>query len=249
MMELELQDVSFQYEQRAFSLEKINWVLPPGEIHCWLGRSGSGKTTLLQIAAGLKIPTAGQVLHQQNLVNNPLSDIGFVFQDATLLPWKRVIDNILLPIQLQRKIEAKDYAYAEELLQMLRIPNLAKRYPLTLSGGQKSRVAIARALITKPTLLFCDEPFAALDLMTKEELQNELLYLNENKKLAMLFVTHDIAEAAFLAHRVGVMENGAFIYDGKAPIYKENNINRRNSKRFHDYCREIRQSLEGSMYA
>lgn len=249
MVELELRNVSYQYEKDTFSVQELNWKLHRGEIHCWLGRSGSGKTTLLQLAAGLKQPTGGKVLHQDVPVEEPLSDIGFVFQDATLLQWKKVIDNILLPIQLKRKITEEDIAYAKALLEMLQIQHLFDRYPSTLSGGQKSRVAIVRALVTKPTLLFCDEPFAALDLMTKEELQNELLYLNQSKNIAMLFVTHDVSEAAFLADQIGVMEKGAFIYRQQAPDWSNVNSHRRDTPLFRDYCMDIRQSLEETAHA
>lgn len=249
MLELVLKDVSYSYGEEEFTLNNINWQLPRGEIHTWLGKSGSGKTSLLKLAAGLKQPTSGQISYRGSQVHSPLSDIGFIFQEATLLPWKKVSENVLLPIKMKRKITIDDVDYAKSLFDILRIKNLYNRYPSTLSGGQKSRVAIARALITQPTLLFCDEPFAALDLITKEELQNELLKLNKEKELAMLFVTHDINEAAFLADRIGIMDKGKFIGIQQAPLWEKIEQPRRNSKEFREFCGMIRQLMEGVSYA
>ena len=242
-MELELQKVSYQYKNQNFTLKGIDWQLPTGEIHCWLGRSGSGKSTLLELAAGLKNPTKGKVYHQGHIVTKPSNKIGFVFQEATLLNWKTVLENVLLPIQLQREITAEDINYAEVLLEILQISEFAERIPSTLSGGQKSRVAIARALIKKPTLLFLDEPFAALDIITREELQNELLRLNKREKIAMLFVTHDVTEAAFLADQIGVISQGEMSSQKKSPSWEETEINRRDSQTFREYCRTIRHLL------
>lgn len=243
-MELKLEEIFYQYDKEQFALKAIDWQLPAGEIHCWLGRSGSGKTTLLQLAAGLKKATQGTVYHRGKSVTEPSNEIGFVFQEATLLPWKTVRENVLLPIRLKRSVTQADHDYADSLLELLQIADFDDRLPTTLSGGQKSRVAIARALITKPTLLFLDEPFAALDFMTREELQNELLKLNQRKKIAMLFVTHDVNEAAFLADQIGVMSQGQFVSKKATPSWKKSTTNRRDSQEYRDFCMSIRQSLE-----
>lgn len=244
-MELELQNVFYQYEGQNFILKGIDWQLPSGEIHCWLGRSGSGKSTLLQLAAGLKYATKGKIYHQGQLVTEPSNEIGFVFQEATLLHWKTVLDNVLLPIQLQRAITADDINYAQSLLEVLQISEFSERLPATLSGGQKSRVAIARSLIKKPTLLFLDEPFAALDIMTREELQNELLRLNKREQIAMIFVTHDVTEAAFLADQIGVINQGEMSFQNRTPYWGETEINRRDSRKFRESCITIRRMLRG----
>ena len=146
----------------------------------------------------------------------------------------------MLPIQLRREITAEDINYAEVLLEILQISEFAERIPSTLSGGQKSRVAIARALIKKPTLLFLDEPFAALDIITREELQNELLRLNKREKIAMLFVTHDVTEAAFLADQIGVISQGEMSSQKKSPSWEKTEITIGEILKRLEYCRTIR---------
>ena len=204
---LHLRDVSFGYPGLAAVVDRVELALAPGEVHCLVGRSGCGKTTLLKLAAGLLAPTAGQVLLQDHA---PLGgrEVGFVFQAPTLLDWLRVRDNVLLPVSLQRRPTPHDSAAAEALLAQLGLAALADRYPRQLSGGQQSRVALARALLLQPPLLLLDEPFAALDAITREELQHDLLRLARARGATVLFVTHDIGEAVFLGDRVSVMAQG-----------------------------------------
>jgi NitT/TauT family transport system ATP-binding protein len=207
---LQLRDVSFGFPGHPRVVDGVDLTLAAGEVHCLVGRSGCGKTTLLKLAAGLLQPTAGRVLLEGRAPAGGKA-VGFVFQAPTLLDWLRARDNVLLPIALQRHPDADDVAKAIALLDQLGLAALADRYPRQLSGGQQSRVALARAVLLEPPLLLLDEPFAALDAITREELQYDLLRLARERGTAVLFVTHDIAEAAFLGDRVSVMAQGQLV--------------------------------------
>jgi len=207
---LHLHGVAFGYPGQAPVVDGVELALAPGEVHCLVGRSGCGKTTLLKLAAGLLAPTGGQVRLQGHA---PLGgrEVGFVFQAPTLLDWLRVRDNVLLPVSLQRRPTPQDSATADALLAQLGLAAMIDRYPRQLSGGQQSRVALARALLLQPPLLLLDEPFAALDAITREELQHDLLRLARERGVTVLFVTHDIGEAVFLGDRVSVMAEGHLV--------------------------------------
>lgn len=210
---LHLEQVGLDFPGLPGVLEAADLHLAPGEFHCLLGRSGCGKTSLLKVAAGLLVPTRGRVRFDApgSDAGSAQGRVGFVFQAPTLLEWLPVIDNVLLPVSLQRRPTAADRQAALALLARLGLDGLAARRPRQLSGGQQSRVAIARALILAPALLLLDEPFAALDAITREELQQDLLRACREAGTTVLFVTHDIAEAAFLADRVSVMAQGRIV--------------------------------------
>ncbi|HZY18327.1 MAG TPA: ABC transporter ATP-binding protein [Ramlibacter sp.] len=207
---LQLQDVSFGYPDSVPVVDGVSLDLAAGEFHCLVGRSGCGKTTLLKLAADLLHPTRGQVLLRGEAVRDR-RDLGFVFQAPTLLDWLRVRDNVLLPVSLQRRPTAADTAAADALLAQLGLGAWVGRHPRQLSGGQQSRVALARALLLQPSLLLLDEPFAALDAITREEVQQDLLRVCRERGTTVLFVTHDIAEAVFLGDRVSVMAAGRLV--------------------------------------
>ncbi|MGZ5179157.1 MAG: ABC transporter ATP-binding protein [Ramlibacter sp.] len=235
---LHLHGVAFGYPGQAPVVDGVELALAPGEVHCLVGRSGCGKTTLLKLAAGLLAPTAGQVrLHG----HAPLGgrEVGFVFQAPTLLDWLRVRDNVLLPVSLQRRPTPQDGAAAEALLAQLGLAALADRYPRQLSGGQQSRVALARALLLQPPLLLLDEPFAALDAITREELQHDLLRLARARGATVLFVTHDIGEAVFLGDRVSVMAEGRLVRT--LPIDADAGV--RDTAAFGAACAQLRHAL------
>jgi NitT/TauT family transport system ATP-binding protein len=210
---LSLRDVHFAFPGWPPTVAGANLEVEEGAFHCLVGRSGCGKTTLLKLAAGLLQPDRGEVVFRSRARERGVPDVGFVFQSPNLLEWQRVIDNVLLPITLHRRPTAEESQRAERLLAQLGLAEQARKYPRQLSGGQQSRVALARALILQPSLLLLDEPFAALDAITREELQRDLLELARRQRSTVLFVTHDIAEAVFLADRVDVVDEGRVVQE------------------------------------
>ena len=241
---LRLQDVCFSYADGIDAVIHINLNLLAGEFHCLIGRSGCGKTSLLKLAAGLLTPKSGQVLWQNINLEAPQAEMGFVFQRPTLLEWLDVLDNVLLPISLHRKIEPSDIDSALKLLEQLGLANKTNHKPTELSGGQQSRVAIARALINRPRILFMDEPFASLDAITREELQKDLLQICKEQHTTILFVTHDIGEAVYLGDQVSVMDQGEIHLHLNIDLPKPRQNPIRHSPEFNSLCAKLRQSLE-----
>jgi NitT/TauT family transport system ATP-binding protein len=244
---LVIDGVTYSYENKKQIIKDTTWKIKEGEFHSLLGRSGCGKTTLLKIASGLLQPDQGAVFLQGEKVLKPSSEVGFVFQAPTLLEWKTVIDNVLLPISLKRKPTIEERERASSLLEIMKLDDYHTHYPTELSGGQQSRVAIARALIKNPTMLFLDEPFAALDAMTREELQDELLTLCQNHKITVLFITHDISEAVYLSDHVAVMIDGQIAYDLKVTLPKPRKGENRYSSMFNELCLTVRNVMNGGM--
>jgi NitT/TauT family transport system ATP-binding protein len=242
---LTIEDVTYSYQGKNPVLHHVNWEIKQGEFHCLLGKSGCGKTTLLKLAAGLLQADQGRIRLQGSEVVKPSSECGFVFQSPTLLEWKTVIDNVLLPITLKRKVTEEDRKQAIELLELVGLASYADRYPLQLSGGQQSRVAIARALVQKPTLLFMDEPFAALDAITREELQDDLLRMCHMHNMTVLFITHDIAEAVYLSDVVGVMAQGEIVYQATVELERPRNMKMRYDAYSNELCFTLRQVMGG----
>ena len=242
---LHLQQVSYHYPGHAPVVRAVDWELARGEFHCLVGRSGCGKTTLLKLAAGLIQAPAGQVMLAGQRLLKPGPALGFVFQSPTLLEWRTVLDNVLLPISLQRSPDAADLARAQMLLELMGIARYADRYPPALSGGQQSRVALARALVLAPSLLLLDEPFAALDAITREELQDDLLRLCALGQTSVLFVTHDIHEAVYLADRVAVMNQGHITANLAVPLPRPRRQALRYEPPFNALCARVRQAMDG----
>ncbi len=240
---LAIDQASYLYQGTDAVVDGINWAIAQGEFHCLVGRSGCGKTTLLKLAAGLLSPTGGSIHIQGAAVREPSARVGFVFQTPTLLEWLPVLENVLLPISLKHAGQRAHRDSALALLGLVGLADYAARYPRELSGGQQSRVAIARALITEPLVLLMDEPFAALDAITREELQDDLLHLCGARKTTVLFVTHDIAEAVYLADRVAVMERGQIRHDLAVDLAKPRDHDVRYSARFNALCLDVRQAM------
>lgn len=242
---LEINNVTYSYQEQNVIIDGVDWVINKGEFHCLLGKSGCGKTTLLKIASGLLQPNAGCIILDGKLVTEPSDDCGFVFQSPTLLEWKTVIENILLPVALRRKIMAADRERAFHLLELVGLAEYFDRYPLQLSGGQQSRVALARALIQEPSMLFLDEPFAALDAITREELQDDVLRICKLQQTTVLFITHDISEAVYLSDRVAVMNQGEIVYASDVNFEKPRTFKTRYEASFNELCLQIRQVMSG----
>lgn len=242
---LNMREVSFGYPGHPAVVSGVDWQIPAGEFHCLLGRSGCGKSTLLKLAAGLLLPVSGEVLLGGTSVRGPGRLTGFVFQSPTLLEWLNVLDNVLLPLSLQHSPAAVDRAYARNLLDELGLDGLHHRYPTQLSGGQQSRVAIARALVTRPPLLLMDEPFAALDALTREDLQDTLLQVCREHGTSVLFVTHDISEAVYLADDVAVMDGGRIVWKQAVELARPRPAGVRHSVEFNAHCANLRQVMSG----
>jgi NitT/TauT family transport system ATP-binding protein len=230
--------VSYAFADGTKVLSGVDWHVPAGAFHCLVGRSGCGKTTLLKLAAGLLLPTTGQIKIEGQVVHGPSPKVGFVFQNPALLEWLSVIDNVLLPISLHRKVLPKDRHTACELLALVGIADLAGRYPTQLSGGQQSRAALVRALVTSPPALLMDEPFAALDAITREELQEDLL-----RQTTVLFVTHDIAEAVYLGDRIAIMDQGQIALAASIDMPRPRASDRRYDVEFVSICQHIRSTM------
>lgn len=241
---LRLRNVSFSYLEGVETLHNINLDLAPGEFHCLIGRSGCGKTSLLKLAAGLLSAQQGEVVWNNQPLVTPQSDMGFVFQRPTLLEWLDVLDNVLLPIALHRRIEASDLQKAKELLQRMGLAHKFHGKPTELSGGQQSRVAIARALITSPRILFMDEPFASLDAITREELQHDLMAICAEQKTSILFVTHDIGEAVYLGNQVSVMAQGKIHHTLPIDLPQPRQNSMRHSPEFNHFSAKLRHAME-----
>jgi len=190
------------------ALAPIDLAIPKGEFVCMIGASGCGKSTLLRIIAGFEEPTTGHVLIDGKAVTGPGSDRGMVFQDYALFPWMTVRQNISFgPRQRHLPREEIDRT-TDEYVRMVGLERFADRYPNQLSGGMKQRVAIARVLANNANILLMDEPFGALDALTREQLQNELLQIWKRTGVTTIFVTHSVEEAVLLADRVLVMSAG-----------------------------------------
>jgi nitrate ABC transporter ATP-binding subunit len=190
------------------ALAPVDLAIPKGEFVCMIGASGCGKSTLLRIIAGFEEPTTGDVSIDGKVITGPGSDRGMVFQDYALFPWMTVRENISFgPRQRQLPREEIDKT-TDEFVRMVGLERFADRYPNQLSGGMKQRVAIARVLANDANILLMDEPFGALDALTREQLQNELLQIWKRTGVTTIFVTHSVEEAVLLADRVLVMSAG-----------------------------------------
>lgn len=217
-----------------------------------LGPSGCGKSTLLRMVAGIEHHTSGEIEWPTSAYTNdgrPLAEIGYVFQEPTLMPWSNVFDNVYLPLRLkgERRSRVRDRVMAS--LEMVGLHKFARSYPRELSGGMKMRVSIARALVTNPRVLLMDEPFAALDEITRLKLNNDLLSLWERQSLTVIFVTHSVFESVYLSDRIVVMaaRPGRVIADLKIDVPYPRNEAYRTSSTYNQYCREVSGWLKEAM--
>ncbi len=189
------------------AIEGVSLHLPPNSFTCLIGPSGCGKSTLLRVLGGLLKPSSGQVIFDGKSLTRPQRRISIVFQQDNLMPWRTVYHNIVLPLQLAGLNRLERYQRAERMLQITGLKGFEDVYPAELSGGMAQRVTIARGLITNPDILLLDEPFGALDALTREQMWHELLTIWHQAEAAVLMVTHSIREAVFLGDRVLVMSS------------------------------------------
>jgi NitT/TauT family transport system ATP-binding protein len=203
--EIVLNSVSKRYRNAAVALQDISLTVERGEFITFLGPSGCGKSTLLRLVSGLSPVTEGSVKVNGMTPENARELMSFIFQDATLLPWRTVEQNVGLGLELEYAARALRRERVTRMLELVGLERVGKSYPRQLSGGMKMRVSIARALVSRPRILLMDEPFAALDEMTRDRLNEELLRLYAEQKWSVLFVTHSVAEAVFLSSRIVIL--------------------------------------------
>ncbi|RUU38437.1 ABC transporter ATP-binding protein [Mesorhizobium sp. M6A.T.Ce.TU.002.03.1.1] len=203
-MLLALRGVGKVFSNGVTALSAVDLTIREGDFLSLLGPSGCGKSTALRLIAGLSTPNSG-LLDWRGSSSVDRSDIGFVFQEPTLLPWADVFDNIWLPLRLKGVSRAKAAPVVMEMLARVHLTGFENAVPRELSGGMKMRVSIARAMVTKPRVLLMDEPFAALDEITRFKLNNDLLELWQDERFTVVFVTHSVFESVFLSNRVVVM--------------------------------------------
>jgi len=218
-------------------LDRISFKVEPGEFVALLGPSGSGKSSLLRLTAGLDHPDGGHLVIEA--ASGALAR-GFVFQEATLMPWRTVLRNTTLPLELAGRSRAEVASRAMEELRRVHLAEFAARYPHELSGGMKMRASVARALITRPNLLLLDEPFAALDEPTRHGLQIQLRDIWRALRMSVLFVSHSVTEAVFLADRIIVLSQrpGRLILDQNVSLPESRNGELRTSL---EYVNEVRR--------
>ncbi len=222
------------------ALDEVSFEVCPQEFICVLGPSGSGKTTLLRVLAGLLAPTAGEV----NFGDHQQPRIGMVFQQSNLMPWRTVLENIRLPLELTGAADAE--ARARELIDLVGLTGFEYNWPRDLSGGMAQRVAIARALIHDPDLLLLDEPFGALDALTRERMWTELSRIWQARQKTVVMVTHSISESLFLADRVLVLSArpGKVKLDLEADLPRPRVDDIRYTPHFGRLARELKAAIE-----
>ena len=207
-----------------------------GEFRVLLGPSGCGKSTLLRMIAGLDKPTSGQVLVNGEIVTHPGKDRGMVFQKYTSFPWLTVSDNIAYGMKINGVPEAQRKETVDRLLKSVGLTEFADVYPETLSGGMQQRVAIARTLALRPSVILMDEPFGALDAQTRSDMQQLLLQIWDETACTILFVTHDVEEAVYLADRIFIMSShpGTIVEDVEVPFDRPRDLGLKEKNEFHE---------------
>jgi NitT/TauT family transport system ATP-binding protein len=246
---IRVENVRKVYESGRDAVEAVSGVsfhANEGEFIAILGPSGCGKSTLLMMCGGLEPVTSGKISIAGSAVMGPRTSVGVMFQDSTLLPWKTVLQNILFPIKIQKRPMAKYRARAQELIEMVGLGGFADKKPHQLSGGMRQRVAICRALITDPDILLMDEPFSALDAMTRDEMNDALLDIWDRYRKTGLFVTHSIREAVYLADRVLVMTRrpATVVADVRIPFTRPRDNSIGGTVEFNKICEELRSLIE-----
>ncbi|CAN5119555.1 ABC transporter ATP-binding protein [soil metagenome] len=251
---ISLRGISKTFSNGTVALQNMSLDIAQGEFVSLLGPSGCGKSTVLRIVAGLGETTSGKIewpTAHYDADGHPQKEIGFVFQEPTLMPWGTVFDNVWLPLRLHRISKGDARERVMEALEMVGLDKFAGSYPRELSGGMKMRVSIARALITRPKLLLMDEPFAALDEITRFKLNNDLLHLWEKFGWTVIFVTHSVFESVYLSSRVVVMaaRPGRVVSDLAIDAPYPRGDEFRTSPTYNKYCRLTSDALHGAIMA
>jgi NitT/TauT family transport system ATP-binding protein len=247
-----LRAVGKRFASGVTALDGIDLDIHRGEFLSLLGPSGCGKSTLLRIIAGLSEPSSGirrLLLETDRAGHIPAGRIGFVFQDPTLMPWSTVIDNVLLPFRLARRIGPGERERASVEIQSVGLAGFERAYPRQLSGGMRMRVSIARALVTDPDLLLLDEPFAALDEITRVGLNDDLMRLWESRRPTVVFVTHSVFESVYLSTRIAMMtpRPGHIVAELPVELPQPRERALRTSPRYTALCASVSEQLVRGM--
>lgn len=248
---LVIDQVSKSYPQRqgeVLALKDISVAIPQGKVVAFVGASGCGKSTLLRIIAGLVAPSTGsvQIAGRSPITYQQSGQTGFVFQSSTLFPWWTLLQNVLLPTKIKSQLSITDqHSRAASLIEMLGLNGFENAYPRQLSGGMLQRAAIARALMLQPQLLLLDEPFSALDELTRETLWVDFNQIWRKQNLTVLLVTHSITEAVFFADQVVVMPSrqGIIQMSLEIPLPAKRQISMIDSPEFSGFCQQIREQI------
>lgn len=234
------------------AVQDLSLGVAAGEFAAVVGPSGCGKSTLMKLVTGLHIPQKGVVTVAGKHVTRPVSIVGMAFQNPTMLPWRTTLDNILLPLEIvephRRRLRANRDEYvasAETLLETVGLKDFGSKFPWELSGGMQQRASLCRALIHEPELLMLDEPFAALDSFTREELWCVIRDLHASRKVTVVLVTHDLREAAFLADRIFVMSArpGRIVRERTVPFARPRDLTVMYEKAFNDLVFDLRAAI------
>ena len=241
-----LEGVHKTFQNGTVALENLDLAVGEHEFVSLLGPSGCGKSTALRIIARLSGVSAGRLVWAGGV---KVGDIGFVFQEPTLMPWASVFDNVYLPLRLQRLPKRRVEGAVFEALEMVGLREFSRAYPRELSGGMKMRVSIARALVTEPKVLLMDEPFAALDEITRFKLNNDLLNLWASRRFTVVFVTHSVYESVYLSERILVMaaRPGRIVGELRVDAPYPRGDDFRTSEPYNQWCREASAELHRAM--
>lgn len=244
-MEVSLRDVTKVYASGITAVGPLDLDVRSGEFLSLLGPSGCGKSTALRMIAGLDAPTSGSLRVAERTNGDARPPIGFVFQEPTLMPWASVRDNVSLPLRLAHMPRAEADAKADAMLAQVDLAEFAAAFPRELSGGMKMRVSLARALVTDPDILLMDEPFAALDEITRFRLNNDLLDVWRKLKKTVIFVTHSVFESVYLSQRVVVMSHrpGRASAEFRITAPEPRNEDFRTSADYAAQCRDVSVAL------
>jgi len=238
---IEVNDLTFAYQELDV-IKDINFNIEPGESLAVIGPSGCGKSTLLYLLAGLEKADSGEIKIKGENLEQIRENTGVILQDYGLFPWKTVHENLALGLKIRGYSKQRREEIVAKTLDSLGIRKFTENYPAELSGGQKQRVAVGRSMVLKPDLMLMDEPFSALDALTREEMQNLILKIHNRDHLTFILVTHDIAEAVFLGKKIAVMREGRIIDILENPHFGESDL--REKEDFFLLQRQLRKTMQ-----
>ncbi|NDA46999.1 MAG: ABC transporter ATP-binding protein [Alphaproteobacteria bacterium] len=244
---VQLTNIGKDFANGVVALEGLNLTIHRGDFLSLLGPSGCGKSTALRLIADLAAPSQGQIDWLQG--SHARQTLGFVFQDSTLMPWTSVYNNVFLPLRLSGLSKAQADYRIHEVLDLVGLRDFASAYPGELSGGMKMRTSIARALIQRPQLLLMDEPFAALDEITRVKLNNDLLQLKAELAMTIVFVTHSVYESVYLSNRIAVFASrpGRIVRMIEIDAPYPRGLSFRHSAHYAQACQETSEALQSAM--